>query len=168
MTKPVVDVPPRVKADLKAADLKRRVVKAPRKNTPVGAVAKTEMLLVGGTAVLTVVSGDHALKTEHIPKILSLPGEVSAPSDGQVGALTGYAPDEIPPIGLKARLPVVIDANLKRFDDFYAPAGSAGAYVRLTMAELKRLTRGILSFNLADAADDGTVGYRLGRESRPS
>ena len=48
-------------------------------------------------------------------------------------------------------VPVVIDVSLKRFDTLYAAAGHPHCVFPVTMAELKKLTSGIVSYNIAAA-----------------
>ena len=70
-----------------------------------------------------------------------------------VKAATGFTIGGCAPIGHKMELPIVIDVSLKRFDALYAAAGHPHCVFPTTVGELKKLTGGIVSYNIAAPAD---------------
>jgi prolyl-tRNA editing enzyme YbaK/EbsC (Cys-tRNA(Pro) deacylase) len=114
-----------------------------------GAIVKSLVFIVGEQPVMALVAGDHVCKTENLPRALNLEGEVSKASADDVKAATGFTIGGCAPIGHKMELPIVIDVSLKRFDALYAAAGHQHCVFPTTMTELKRLTGGIVSYNIA-------------------
>ena len=69
----------------------------------------------------------------------------------EVKAATGFTIGGVAPVGLDLDLPIVIDVSLKRFGTLYAAAGHPHCVFPVTMAELKKMTGGIVSYNIAAA-----------------
>ena len=68
----------------------------------------------------------------------------------QVKAATGFAAEGLPPVGLAGPLPTVIDVSLKRFATLYALAGHPRYVFTTGVDELKKLTGGIVSYNVTE------------------
>ncbi len=119
-------------------------------DVPQGAIVKTLVFLVGSRPVLALVAGDQQCAEEALPRALNLEGEVTRPDADQVRAATGFAIGGVSPVGLPDRLPTVIDASLKRFGAVYAAAGHPHYIFATTPAELKKLTGGIVSYNITE------------------
>jgi len=117
-----------------------------------GAIVKSLVFLIGEEPVLVLVAGDHRCVPENLPRAFNLEGEVRKTDADEVKAATGYTIGGVAPIGLEIDLPVIIDVSLKRFDTLYAAAGHPQCVFPTTVPELKRLTKGIVSYNIAEPA----------------
>jgi len=115
----------------------------------VGAVVKTLTYTVGNRYVLALVAGNHQCKTEQLPRVLSLEGTVIRPTGDLVRAITGFPTGGISPIGLVAKLPMAIDASLKKFEKIYVSAGHSHCVFATTVDELKQLTGGVITYAVA-------------------
>lgn len=118
-----------------------------------GAIVKTLVFLVGEEPVLALIAGDHMCVPENLPRALNLEGEVRKTDADEVMAATGFSIGGVAPIALALPLPVVIDVSLKRFDTLYAAAGHPHCVFPTTVGELKKLTGGIVSYNIAAPRD---------------
>jgi len=117
-----------------------------------GAIVKSLVFLIGEEPVLVLVAGDHQCVPENLPRAFNLEGEVRKTDADEVKAATGYTIGGVAPVGLEIDLPVIIDVSLKRFDTLYAAAGHPHCVFPTTVSELKRLTKGIVSYNIAEPA----------------
>jgi len=114
-----------------------------------GAIVKSLIFMVGATPVMVLVAGDHTCITENLPRALNLEGVVSKASASEVKEASGFSIGGCAPIAHPAPLPMVIDVSLKRFETLYAAAGHPHCVFPTTVVELKRLTGGIISYNIA-------------------
>lgn len=119
-----------------------------------GAIVKSLVFLIGEQPVLALVAGDHTCLPENLPRAFNLEGEVRKTDAAEVKAATGYSIGGVAPVALDTEVPVVIDVSLKRFDTLYAAAGHPYCVFPVTMAELKKLTGGIVSYNIATSNQD--------------
>jgi len=115
-----------------------------------GAIVKSLVFLVGEQPVMALVSGDHVCKMENLPRAVNLEGEVSKANAADVKAATGFSIGGCAPIAHSKDIPIVIDVSLKRFDVLYAAAGHHLCVFPVTVTELKKLTGGIVSYNIAE------------------
>lgn len=118
-----------------------------------GAIVKSLVFTVGNRYVLALVAGDHQCREDQLARIFNLDGPVVRPSADLVRAVTGFSIGGVAPIGLDAKLPVAIDASLKRFDKLYAAAGHPHCVFATSYPELKTLTGGTVSYALAAPAN---------------
>lgn len=120
-----------------------------------GAIVKSLVFTVGSRYVLALVAGDRQCSEDQLGRVFNLPGQTVRPGADLVRAVTGFSPGGpcggIAPVGLIAKLPVAIDASLKRFDKIYAAAGHPHCVFETTNAELKALTGGLMSYAVAKA-----------------
>lgn len=114
-----------------------------------GAIVKTLVFTVGNRYVLALVAGDRQCNEEQLGRILNLQGAVVRPGADLVRAVTGFSIGGVAPVGLIAKLPVAIDASLKRFEKLYAAAGHTHCVFETSAAELKTLTGGLMSYAVA-------------------
>jgi len=151
----------KVRKALKDAGLADSVVEleAPTENateaakaldTEPGAVVTSRVYAIGKRMVLVLVAGDHAPQEANLGAALFLEGDVRKPAAAEVKGLTGFAADCVPPVGFAHPLPTVIDRSLKRFKHVYAVAGDPQCVFRTSVDDLKRLTGGIVSYNVAE------------------
>ena len=114
-----------------------------------GAVAVARIYAIGKQMVLVIAAGDHAVVEENLGPALFLQGDVREATDAEVRGLTGYTADCLPPAGWRHEIPAVLDRSLKRFETLIAFAGDPQCAVSITLDGLKRLTGGIVSWNIA-------------------
>lgn len=126
-----------------AADLARMM------NVDAGAIAVARFFAIGKRLVLVITAGDHAPVAENLGPAAFLDGQVSEAADADVRGLTGYTADCTPPAGWRHAQPVLIDRSLKRFEVLYALAGDPQCAFKISFDGLKRLTGGIVSWNIA-------------------
>ena len=81
---------------------------------------------------------------------LNLEGDVRKADADEVQAASGFSIGGVAPVGLTLELPMVIDVSLKRFQILYAAAGHPRCVFSVTVSELKHLTKGIVSYNIAE------------------
>ena len=154
----------KVKAALKAAGLDDKVVElsapmetasltAKELDTEPGAILQTLIYAIGKRMVMVLVAGDHNPIDANLGAAFFLEGDLRKPDATEVTAMTGFAADCVPPFGLDHPLPVVIDRSVKRFKHLYAAAGDPQCVFRISVADLKRQTDGIVSWNIAEPAE---------------
>ncbi len=114
-----------------------------------GAVVSGRVFAIGSQMVLVLTAGDHAPVPANLGAAAFIEGDVREATDAEVRGLTGFSADCVPPAGWKHPTPVLIDRSLKRFDDLYVLAGDPQCVVKITMDGLKRLTGGVVSWNIA-------------------
>lgn len=121
-----------------------------------GAIVKSLVFAVGERLVMVLVAGDRQCLEENLPAAFSLQGAVRRPQASEVKGATGFSIGGVAPIGVLHKIPVVIDQSLKRFDTVYAAAGHPHCVFATSVDRLKRLTGGIVSWNVG-RPDGGAV-----------
>lgn len=93
-----------------------------------------------GTPVLIVASGDNRINEKKMKEYL---GEVvTRPDANYVQETTGFAIGGIPPVGHTTKMPCFIDADLFRFKEVWAAAGTPFDVFCLTPDQLATITQG--------------------------
>jgi prolyl-tRNA editing enzyme YbaK/EbsC (Cys-tRNA(Pro) deacylase) len=118
---------------------------------PLGAIVKSLVFVVGGEAVMALISGDRRCHEDALPGVLQRSGAVRRANAEEVRTATGFAIGGVAPLGLATAMPVVIDRSLGRFHTLYAAAGHPRCIFATTLEELVRLTGGMMSDRLAAA-----------------
>lgn len=118
---------------------------------PLGAIVKSLVFVVGEQPVMALVSGDRRCREKALPKVLGLQGRARRADAEAVRTATGFAIGGVAPVGLGRPLPVAIDAALGRFETVYAAAGHPHCVFATRLAELARLTGGVISSAFTDA-----------------
>jgi len=91
-----------------------------------------------GQAVIVVASGENRVSET---KVAEKVGELLERADGDfVRATTGYAIGGVAPIGHSQPVRLVLDEDLKRFENIWAAAGTPFSVFRLRPEQLKSLT----------------------------
>ena len=158
----------RVSAALKAAGLGDRVIEltasaktaedaARAVDAKLGQIVKSLTFRIGDQPVLALIAGDHTCKSDALPRVLNLTGKVTKPQAQRVKDVTGFTIGGGSPVGLVNEMPIAIDASLRRFDQLFAAAGHPHCLFPVSFEELKRLTGGIVSYNIAEAIDPDAV-----------
>ncbi len=167
----------RVVQALKAAGLGDRVVEmkqtarsaqdaARAVDVELGQIVKSLTFRIGDKPVLALIAGDHQCLAENLPRVVDLEGKVTKPQAQRVKDVTGFTIGGVAPVGLANDMPIAIDASLRRFDQLYAAAGHPHCLFPVSFAELKRLTGGIVSYNISEAIDPADVDMPRFERSR--
>ncbi len=119
-----------------------------------GAIVKSLVFAVDDRLVMALVAGDFRCLEQNLAAALNLKGDVRRPQASEVKGATGFTIGGVAPVGLLHPLPMVIDRSLKRFDRIYAAAGHPHCVFATTVDDLKRLTGGIVSWNIAENMDE--------------
>ena len=91
--------------------------------------------------VLVIASGANRVDEE---KLAALVGGTICRADADfVKQNTGFSIGGVPPVGHKLAPEVVLDADLRAFDEIWAAGGTPNTVFKLTPAQLKQLTGGI-------------------------
>lgn len=116
---------------------------------PLGAIVKSLVFVCGEEPVMALVAGDRQCKTEDLRAALGRMGTVKRADADTVRAATGFAIGGVAPVGHSTRMPIAIDASLRRFDRIYAAAGHAHCVFATTVDELVHLTGGRLASDIS-------------------
>ena len=137
--------PERVRAALDAASLaceirtlpgstRTAVEAAAAVGCSVGEIAKSLVFRAGDRPVIAVMSGDNRLDPD---KLAAAIGEAVGRADANfVRAATGFAIGGVPPLGHATAADMFMDADLFRFDEIWAAAGSPFSVFAITPARL--------------------------------
>lgn len=101
-------------------------------------IAKTLSFLVHDAPVLVVAAGDARVDNRRFKDQFSAKAKMLTPE--QAETLVGYAVGGVCPFGVNPGVKVYLDESLRRFDSVYPACGSANSAVRMTLAELERLS----------------------------
>ena len=96
----------------------------------------------GNQPVLVIASGVNRVDEKKLEAAL---GDKVGRADADfVRATTGFAIGGVAPVGHTGPVRIFIDADLDQYDQIWAAAGSPNAVFRLTPAELRRITGGLV------------------------
>ncbi len=143
----------RVQRALEALGARGRVREMPASTATAAAAARALGCAVGQiakslvfrtetepAAVLVIASGKNRVDEQKLAALLGAP--VHKADADFVRAVTGFAVGGVPPVGLAAALPVLIDEDLFGYAEVWAAAGTPRAVFPSTPAELARMTAG--------------------------
>ena len=122
--------------------------------TELGSIVKSLVFSIEGQLFMALVAGDHRCAPENLARALNLTGDAGPADADTIKEATGFSIGGVAPIGLTTPFPMVIDRSLKRFDTIYAAAGHPHCVFSTNVEDLKRLTGGIVSYNIAVPADN--------------
>ena len=111
----------------------------------VGQIAKSIVLKTRGTerAVVVVASGANRVNERRVSEVVGEP--VSLADANFVRQRTGFAVGGVAPIGFAEPLHVYVDADLLKYDEVWAAAGTPRTVFRLSPAELVKITGGTVT-----------------------
>lgn len=118
---------------------------------PVGAIVKSLVFMVAGRPVMALVAGDRRCEAKALAAALGLAGKVRRADAEQVREATGFSIGGVAPLAHAQALPMAIDDSLGRFETIYAAAGHPHCIFATTLAELGRLTGGVVDGSIAVA-----------------
>lgn len=108
--------------------------------TSVAQIAKSLVFVAGGEPVLVIASGANRVSVEKLASLLESP--VRRADADLVLRATGFPIGGVPPVGHAHRLRVFLDADLLRYAEIWAAAGTPNAVFPIEPEELVRLTGG--------------------------
>ncbi|MEY2246554.1 YbaK/EbsC family protein [Streptomyces sp. BF23-18] len=109
----------------------------------VGAIANSLVFISDGEPVLVLTSGRHKVDTTALATRWGR-GTLRRATPEQVRQATGQAIGGVAPVGHPKALPAVVDAALADYPQLWAAAGTPRTVFPTTVAELLRLTGGLL------------------------
>jgi Cys-tRNA(Pro) deacylase len=116
----------------------------------VGQIVKSLAFDVDGEIVLALVSGSNRLDEAELAHAAGAPDrKVRRADPDAVRAATGFAIGGVPPFGHTTQLRTFVDADLLRYDEVWAAAGTPRHVFAIEPQELLRACRGTLSPSLA-------------------
>ena len=93
-----------------------------------------------GQPILALVSGANRVDLDRLSTVVGQ--RVGRANADQVRQATGFAIGGVPPVGHHARLPVYVDADLLRFDQVWAAAGTPNSVFAIAPDDLVRVAGG--------------------------
>jgi Cys-tRNA(Pro)/Cys-tRNA(Cys) deacylase len=116
-----------------------------------GQIVKSLLVLCDGDPVVVLVPGDRRADTGKIAKLTSV-RRVKIAGPEVVQEITGFEPGAVAPFPLPGITEVLVERRLLRYQLVWAGGGSPKHLVRLTPAELVRLSRGRLEDIVLESA----------------
>ncbi|TVR04902.1 MAG: YbaK/EbsC family protein [Spirochaetaceae bacterium] len=121
-----------------------------------GQIAKSMCLMVAGSPVLVVASGDQKLSDAKLARHFAVGRKkVKIATADECLAVFGYPPGGVSPVGHRtAGITILIDQTLNRWPEIHAAAGTSHDNFSLTFAQLCTITGG----TVIDCVRDGLEG----------
>ena len=110
-------------------------------NTDVGSIVKSLLFKSENNFILCLVSGDKRCSLNKLKKIKQLK-DISMANPQSVKEVTGFTIGGVSPIGHLKEVEILIDNNLKRFQNIYAAAGHPNCVYKVNFENLLKMTSG--------------------------
>jgi len=158
--------PDDLQAFLDAQDIEAEIVYpgAPTPTVPAAAdalgvqedqIVKSVVFLVDDRPFIVYANGTRRVDPRKLAVRLDVSRKKVKLADAdQVLELTGYAVGTVPPVGLKTRMPSFLDPAIQEHALIYAGGGGISALLKLTPAELLRVTNAEIASMLRDGDAD--------------
>lgn len=111
--------------------------------TTVERIVKSLVFMAGDTPVLVLASGANRVDTARLQELVGAP--VKRANAEQVRQATGFVIGGVPPVGHAAPLRTFIDADLLRYDEVWASAGTPHSVFPIDPPTLIGITSGKLA-----------------------
>jgi prolyl-tRNA editing enzyme YbaK/EbsC (Cys-tRNA(Pro) deacylase) len=105
---------------------------------PVAAIVKTLVFVADGEPVIILTSGAHQVDTAFVAATLGF-HELRRASADEARRATGQPIGGVAPVGHPAKLRVLVDPELRRFETVWAAAGTPRAVFPTSFDELVRI-----------------------------
>lgn len=102
-------------------------------------IAKTLSFYREESTLLVVAAGDAKVDNKKFRTVFGFKPRMLAAGD--VESRTGHTPGGVCPFALPEGVAVYLDESLRRFDYVFPACGSANSAIKLTLAELEKLSR---------------------------
>lgn len=117
-------------------------------------VIKSLVFLIDGQPILVVANGTGKVDSRRVARHFGVGRKkVKMANPEQALAITGYVVGAMPPFGHKTRLPTIVDPGVVAQAEIYGGGGEVNAMLRLTPAELLRVTGAEIVLVLEDSSD---------------
>ena len=104
-------------------------------------IAKSILFLANGVPYLVIANGTTKVGYKALADYLGISRKrLKLANAAQVFEITGYAVGTVPPFGHLERLPTIIEARVMDQETIYAGGGGINALMRLSTAELLRVS----------------------------
>ena len=110
-------------------------------NTDVGSIVKSLLFKSENNFILCLVSGDKRCSLNKLKKIKQLK-DISMANPQSVKEVTGFTIGGVSAIGHLKEVEILIDNNLKRFQNIYAAAGHPNCVYKVNFENLLKMTNG--------------------------
>ena len=110
-------------------------------NTDVGSIVKSLLFKSENNFILCLVSGDKRCSLNKLKKIKQQK-DISMANPQSVKEVTGFTIGGVSPIGHLKEIEILIDNNLKRFQNIYAAAGHPNCVYKVNFENLLKMTSG--------------------------
>ena len=110
-------------------------------NTDVGSIVKSLLFKSENNFILCLVSGDRRCSLNKLKKIKQQK-DISMANPQSVKEVTGFTIGGVSPIGHLKEVEILIDNNLKRFQNIYAAAGHPNCVYKVNFENLLKMTSG--------------------------
>ena len=110
-------------------------------NTDVGSIVKSLLFKSENNFILCLVSGDRRCSLYKLKKIKQQK-DISMANPQSVKEVTGFTIGGVSPIGHLKEVEILIDNNLKRFQNIYAAAGHPNCVYKVNFENLLKMTNG--------------------------
>jgi uncharacterized protein (TIGR02118 family) len=124
-------------------------------NVEDGQIVKSVLFLVDDRPFLVFGCGTRHVDYRKLADRLNVSRKrVQLANADQVLDITGYAVGTVPPIGLKTNIPAFMDPAVQHHETIYAGGGGINALLKMTTAELLRVSRAEVAPMLEDGAQE--------------
>lgn len=114
-------------------------------------IVKSVVFLVNERPFVVYANGTRRVDPRKLAERLNVSRKKVKLADAdQVLELTGYAVGTVPPVGLKTQMPAFLDPAIQGYDVVYAGGGGINALLKITPAELLRVTNAEIAAMLQD------------------
>ncbi|MCI0397526.1 MAG: YbaK/EbsC family protein [Chloroflexi bacterium] len=104
-------------------------------------IGKSILFLADGAPMLVIANGLTRVDYKRLAHHLGLNRKrIRLANAEQVQAITGYPVGTVPPFGHKRSLPTLLEAGILAQEELYAGGGAINALLRISTAELQRVT----------------------------
>lgn len=107
-------------------------------------IVKTVVFIAAGQAYAVLGCGLRRVDSKKLAAYLNIPRRHITLADAEtVLSLTGYAVGTVPPVGHAVPMPVLMDETIFAHEVVYAGGGGIHEMLRMTPADLLRVTRAV-------------------------
>ena len=102
---------------------------------PLDRIVKTLIFKIDGEFVIFMLQGSRTVDRRRIRALLGKEN-IALASHEEVLAITGYEVGAVPPIGLREKIPCIVDEPVSKFDTVWAGGGTKTRLVHLKVRDI--------------------------------
>ena len=110
-------------------------------NCEVGAIVKSLLFKANGGYLICLIAGDRRCSLNKLKKILEKK-DVSMANADEVKVNTGFSIGGVAPVAHLAKLNILIDKSLSRFENVFGAAGHPNCVFKISYNQLIKITNG--------------------------